>query len=197
VQDVYQVDGAPMVAGRVESGVLKSDTTLRFLPDDTPRRVLGIEQYPDGSLSAAESGECVGLRLDGDPPERGQVGCPPDDMPGLSTSFHGTVFWLAPEPLRLEEDDLVFKCATQERPCTVEELSVRMDSSTLERLPTDEGRLQETEVGEVVFRTREPVVLESFYDVQELGRFVLERGHDVVAGGIVTHPEAQSAMQER
>lgn len=197
VQDVYQVDGAPMVAGRVESGVLKSDTTLRFLPDDTPRRVLGIEQYPDGSLSAAEAGECVGLRLDGDPPERGQVGCPPDDTPGLSTSFHGTVFWLAPEPLRLEEDDLVFKCATQERPCTVQELSVRMDSSTLERLPADEGRLQETEVGEVVFRTREPVVLESFYDVQELGRFVLERGHDVVAGGIVTHPEAQSAMQER
>ena len=41
----------------------------------------------------------------------------------------------------------------------------------------------------MVIETESPVVLESFYDVQELGRFVLLRGHDVVAGGIVTHPD--------
>jgi len=38
----------------------------------------------------------------------------------------------------------------------------------------------------MVLETDEPVVVESFYDVAELGRFVLVRGHDVVAGGIVT-----------
>ena len=36
-------------------------------------------------------------------------------------------------------------------------------------------------------RSAGPVVLESFYDVRELGRFVLVRDRDVVAGGIVTH----------
>ncbi len=193
VQDAYEVNGETIVVARVESGMLQSGSTLKFLPGDVPRRIREIKQYLVDDMPAAEAGECVGLSVDGEPPTRGQVGCPEGDSPGLSTSFHGTVFWLSPEPLRLGEDDLVFKCATQERPCTVKELRGRMDSSTLEHLSAEDGRLAETEVGEVVFQTQEPVVLESFYDVPELGRFVLVRGHDVVAGGIVTHPEVQGA----
>ena len=38
---------------------------------------------------------------------------------------------------------------------------------------------------EVTLRTERPLVIESFHAVPELGRFVLVRGHDIVAGGIV------------
>ena len=148
-----------------------------------------VRQYLKDDLSRAEAGECVGAVFDAEPPARGQVGCPPDDAPAMTRRFRCTVFWLSPEPLRLAQDELEFRCATQEQPCRVAAIEERIDSSRLEHLNAAAGLLEETEVGELVLETDEPVVLESFYDVQELGRFVLVRGRDVVAGGIVTHPQ--------
>jgi sulfate adenylyltransferase subunit 1 (EFTu-like GTPase family) len=154
--------------------------------------VRAIKQYGEPDLAEAEAGQCVGVILDEDGLRRGQVGCPADDMVRAARRFHASVFWLAPVPLEVggsHRRALTIKCATQEQPCCVAALDERIDSSTLERLPAQENRLQETEVGQVVIETAEPVVVESFYDVQELGRFVLVRGRDVVAGGIVTRAE--------
>ncbi len=197
VQDVYEdpEDPAQRIAvGRVESGTLRSGQRLRFLPDGGVRTVLAVRQYAREDLSRAEAGECIGILCDGAPAERGQVGCPAvaqgqEDEANVTDRFRASVFWLSATPLDLGGAGwpLTFKCATQARPCRAAALRERVDSATLQHLPTDAGRLEETEVGEVVLETARPVVLESFYDVQELGRFVLVRGRDVVAGGIVTH----------
>ncbi len=189
VQDVYEMNGTPIVAGRVESGVLRAGQRLRFLPGDRCLRVQRIRTYLEEELEQAEAGQCVGLEFAEEPPPRGAVGCPEDDSPHLTSRFQCTVFWLAPDPLKLGDENLVFKCATQEQPCRVARLEERLDSGTLELLDPTAGRLEETEVGELILETGGPVALESFYDVQELGRFVLVRGKDVVAGGIVTHPD--------
>ncbi|MHC4789424.1 MAG: GTP-binding protein [Planctomycetota bacterium] len=190
VQDVYEADGAGrMVVGRVESGVLRSGEGLRFLPGERTWTVPPIKRYGEEDSSSAEPGECIGLLFEGEAPRRGQVGCPEADLPALTRRFGASVFWLSPSPLRQEageEDGLAFRCATQEQPCRVVEVQERIDSGTLEHLPLDDAGLRETEVGELILETDAPVVVESFYDVQELGRFVLARGQDVVAGGIVT-----------
>jgi len=39
----------------------------------------------------------------------------------------------------------------------------------------------------VVIKVNEPIVIENFNNVTELGRFVLVKGYDVVAGGIITN----------
>jgi sulfate adenylyltransferase subunit 1 (EFTu-like GTPase family) len=128
--------------------------------------------------------------VDGDGLARGNVGCPEGDTPHLTGRFGASVFWLSPEPFDMEADaeGLKLRCATQETPCRIAEIRERVDSGSLAHLATDNGRLEGTEVGEVVLEVAEPLVLESFYDVEELGRFVLVRNKDVVAGGIVTHP---------
>ncbi len=197
VQDVYEDAEEPdrrIVVGRVESGTLREGQRLRFLPDDEVRTVLTIRQYARGNLETAGPGECIGLVCDAGTPERGQVGCPADAQgqggkANVTDRFRASVFWLSATPLELGNADwpLTFKCATQAQPCRAAAIRERVDSGTLEHLPPDAGRLEETEVGELVLETAGPVVLESFYDVQELGRFVLVRGRDVVAGGIVTH----------
>jgi len=195
VQDVYPWSGPEadhIAVGRVESGRLRAGQRLRFVPGEQLRTVRAIKQYGEPDLAEAEAGQCVGVILDEDGLRRGQVGCPADDMVRAARRFHASVFWLAPVPLEVggsHRRALTIKCATQEQPCCVAALDERIDSSTLERLPAQENRLQETEVGQVVIETAEPVVVESFYDVQELGRFVLVRGRDVVAGGIVTRAE--------
>ncbi len=188
VQDVYERDDAPIVAGRVESGVLERGRTLRFVPAGRSLEVKQVRQYLNDRLERAEPGECVGVLFDGDPPARGQVGCPPDDTPAVTRRFGATVFWMASDPLRSGEDGLTFQCATQELPVRVGDIRERIDSGSLQHLDPDDG-LEETEVGQLVLETAAPVALESFYDVQELGRFVLVKDRHVVAGGIVTHPE--------
>jgi sulfate adenylyltransferase subunit 1 (EFTu-like GTPase family) len=62
----------------------------------------------------------------------------------------------------------------------------RVDSSTLEHIEKNASELNAFEVGEVTISTESPLVTEDFTDVPELGRFVLLRGQDVAAGGIVT-----------
>jgi len=191
VQDVYAHDGEQFVVGRVESGTVKRGQSIRFLPGGQVQTVREVRQFMREDMPEAVAGECVALLLDGEPPQRGQVGCPEDSKAAMTSRLRASVFWLAPEPLTLtkDTDGLALRCATQETPCRAAELVERVDSGSLAHLPTDEGTLGETEVGEMVIETESPVVVESFYDVQELGRFVLVKGHSVVAGGIVTQPE--------
>jgi sulfate adenylyltransferase subunit 1 (EFTu-like GTPase family) len=186
VQDVYDGRQGSLVVGRVESGVLNKGQLLRFLPAGMTRTVAHIVKYGEEELAQAAAGECVGIDLSDELPRRGQIGCPTDALPSPTTRFAASVFWLAPQPLALDEQEgLAVRCATQQQPCRIVELSRRLDSSTLEPIDARDA-LEETEVGEVVLETEAPLVVESFYDVQELGRFVLVRGRDVVAGGIVT-----------
>ncbi|MBD3247205.1 hypothetical protein GF378_01135, partial [Candidatus Pacearchaeota archaeon] len=44
--------------------------------------------------------------------------------------------------------------------------------------------IQNREVGNVIIKTEKPIVVEDFNNMQELGRFVLER-NDTCAGGII------------
>ena len=191
VQDVYAHDGEQFVVGRVESGIVRKGQRICFLPGAEVRTVREIRQFMREDMPEAVAEECIALLLDGEAPQRGQVGCPEDRQPELTRRLRASVCWLAPEPLALDDQaqGMAFRCATQETPFRAAELRERVDSGSLAQLPTDEGRLAETEVGELVIETDSPVVVESFYDVQELGRFVLVRGRQVVAGGIVTHPQ--------
>jgi len=191
VQDVYAHDGEQFVVGRVESGIVRKGQRICFLPGAEVRTVREIRQFMHEDMPEAVAEECIALLLDGEAPQRGQVGCPEDRQPDLTRRLRASVFWLAPEPLALDDQapDMAFRCATQETPCRAAELRERVDSGSLAQMPTDQGRLAETEVGELVIETDSPAVVESFYDVQELGRFVLVRGRQVVAGGIVTHPQ--------
>jgi len=186
IQDIYVRGEDRIAVGRVESGVLRKGQQLRFVPGDEVRTVKEIRQFMRQDMAQAEAGECIGLICDADGLRRGQVGCPPEDKLTMTRRLGASVFWLSPRALETERERLVFKCATQEVSCRVASIVERLDSSTLELLDPGAGRLQETEVGHLVLEFEDPVVVESFYDVQELGRFVLVRGRDVVAGGIVT-----------
>jgi translation elongation factor EF-1alpha len=84
-------------------------------------------------------------------------------------------------------ETLTLRLGTQETPCRIETIGKRIDSSTLDVIEENARTLGETEVGEVLVRTERPVAFELFSDIPELGRFVLERGNDIVAGGIITH----------
>jgi len=81
---------------------------------------------------------------------------------------------------------LTIRCSTQETSCRIESINKRIDSSTLEVIAEDADAIGNLDVAEVVIKTKKPLAITSFNDVQELGRFVLVQDENIYAGGIVT-----------
>ncbi len=187
VQLLHQVEGEEVVMGRVEAGKLRRGQELVFLPSGKRSRVKKILEFGAEGREAAEAGRSTGIVLD--PPgrvERGEVAVSPGEEPPVTSRFPASVFWMSPVPFRIEKE-ILLRVSTQEVPARIVEIRERVDSSTLEILEENAKALHDTESGEVVIETARPVVVESFYKTKELGRFVLVRGHDVVAGGIIAH----------
>jgi bifunctional enzyme CysN/CysC len=181
VQDVYRHD-TPTVVGRVLSGVIAQGDELAVCPTGATVKVTGVRRFPD-NRAPAESGESVGLLVDGGLPGRGDVLASPTDMPRSSPEVVGRVFWLAEEPLTVGEE-LALRCATQCVNVRVAEVADALDTATLDPLPAT-GRLARMELATVTLSAAKPVVVERFERLPGLGRFVLERGGVPTGFGIV------------
>jgi translation elongation factor EF-1alpha len=81
---------------------------------------------------------------------------------------------------------LTIRCATQETSCKIESINKRINSSTLEIIEENAEVIKNLEVGEVIVKTKKPLAIKDFNDVQELGRFVLVHDENICAGGIIT-----------
>jgi translation elongation factor TU len=185
VQGVYSSGKKQITGGRVESGTASVGQRVVSLPANLELEVATLEKFLEDP-PMLEIGESGGFTFRGaETVTRGQVLADPASPPRVFTEFPATVFWMSPKPLHADEA-LVFRCTTQEVSCHVAGISRRLNSSTLDVIEENAPTLEDTEVGEMIVQTEEPVVLEEHSYVPELGRFVLERGHDVVAGGIIT-----------
>ena len=185
VQDIYDVDGERIVAGRIESGRLRDGDRLMLWPAGDAVTVASIREF-GRERHDAECGESIGLTL-AEPVDvtRGMLLADAGARPAIATSLHASVFWMSVYPVRVG-DPLTFRCTTQEISCRIANIARRIDSSTLELLEENAGVLKETEVGEVVIETDAPVITEPYAEIPELGRFVLERNNTIVAGGIIS-----------
>ena len=188
IQDVYKVKEKRILVGRIEAGTIKKGQNIMFLPQDSETTVSSIEVLWDDP-EAAEAGESIGITLDEQLfLERGAVACTKDNMPKVVDRIRANVFWMSKIPFNVSEK-IILRIATQEVECVIESIEKKIDSSTLEVLEENANELSEREVGQMIIKTDEPIVVENFNDVQELGRFVLVKGMDVTAGGIITDTE--------
>jgi sulfate adenylyltransferase large subunit len=186
VQDVYKVGDKRILVGRVENGRIKKGQGIFFLPSRKETMVNSVEMFLE-ERNESEAGESIGVTLD-DPffIERGEIACEKDQQPSVVDKFRANIFWMSRVPFNINEK-ITIRCATQEMSCKIEQIEKRTDSSTLEIIEEDATKLLPTEVGTVIIKTKSPIVVENFNDVKELGRFVLLRDNDTVAGGVVTH----------
>jgi bifunctional enzyme CysN/CysC len=183
VQDVYQVNDRKILVGRVEAGEIRQGDVLTFLPRQIRAKVRSIEVLWKEKTSA-EAGECIGITTD-EPLEieRGAVACAGAAAPRIISMLQTNLFWMSSRPFRPGER-LLLRVATQEVPVEIT-IEKKMDSSSLDEITEHPGVVMETEIAQVTMRTAQPVVIEDFAEVQELGRFVLVRDMDIVAGGII------------
>jgi sulfate adenylyltransferase subunit 1 (EFTu-like GTPase family) len=183
-QDVYRSDQENVVVGKVVAGVIKQGQRVIIMPSLREARVSAIKVFP-GTLRQARAGKNIGLILDNAVPvKRGEVLVDKKALPVSTRSVRGEVFWLSEAPLVLNAA-LMLRCATQETECTVVRIQNRSSSVTLEVIEADAHRLEANEIGAVTLQARDPLIMEKFSYLEELGRFTLERENNTAGVGVV------------
>jgi sulfate adenylyltransferase large subunit len=186
VQDVYSFDKR-IIAGRVESGIIKKGDRIKVLPSGEETQVKSVEEYLK-NVTQAESGKSIGITTEDKLfIDRGNVIVNSSDLPAVTSRIKANVFWMDRIPFKKGES-LRFRCATQDVNCEIEKIIKVINSSTLELIAEDASEIKNREVANIIIRTDKPVVVENFNKMEELGRFVLGR-EDTCAGGIITELE--------
>jgi small GTP-binding protein len=180
VQDIYQIDSGKIVVGRVEAGRLRTGDEIVFKPVNNKSRVKKIMIFPR-EVTEAVSGDSIGIVVDGEV-KRGDVAGPPEKPPVAVTSFWGELALL--EGTLLKGDELEMKCGTKRAQCRVAEIKERISSETGEVIGKNIEQIEENEAAIVVFQS-EPVVVEAFSEIPELGRFVIARGKKNIGAGVI------------
>jgi sulfate adenylyltransferase subunit 1 (EFTu-like GTPase family) len=132
-------------------------------------------------VAEAGDGECIGVELSCKvPPKRGDV-----LMEESSASTDKTVsvhaFWASAEPLRPGQE-LVVECRTQS--VVFEVISV---ADELEQAGTKLTELAGGDVGQVVLKSRGPVLVESEPEGTPMSRLVFHRNGQMAGCGVVAH----------
>ncbi|SNQ61436.1 sulfate adenylyltransferase subunit 1 [Candidatus Methanoperedens nitratireducens] len=183
VQDIYSFDKR-IIAGRVESGIIRKGDKIKVLPSGEETRVKSVEEYLK-NVTEAEAGKSTGIITEDKLfIDRGNVIVSPRDLSAVTSRIKANVFWMDRVPFKKGES-LMFRCATQEVNCEIENISRVINSSTLELIAEDADEIKNREVASIIIKTDKPVVVENFNKMEELGRFVLGR-EDTCAGGIIT-----------
>ncbi|MHC4753198.1 MAG: GTP-binding protein [Planctomycetota bacterium] len=187
VQDIYDIDDEKVLVGRVASGRIKAGQEVIFHPLGKSAIVAKIRKCDENS-QVAVAGESIGLVLKNfgslKALKRGEVACTIDSSPSVSNTVVATVFWMNGQPLQKDET-LDFKCATQQVLCKVKKIGDRINSSSLDLIAKDADELRETEVAKLTLKMNCYVSTDPFEEIAEMGRFVLMRDKDIVAGGVL------------
>jgi len=185
VQDIYPYEGTQtIIACKIETGTLQTQTDVVFNPLGQTGRLNQILVY-GSDVERAEPGDPVGLIVDGvDAVERGDVLSYPHNQPNVVTHLVAEVILFSDTPLQ-EGDEITLRYGTAEKQCRVQKIRSEMDPVRLTISSQNPRLLRGNSVGVIELSAQEPLCLEKYSDVPQLGRFIIEDKRGAVAAGIV------------
>ena len=180
VQDTYAVDSERVVVGRVEAGTLRRGDEVIFQPSGVRGEIRKIKVFR-GEMEKAEQGDSVGIVLDKEVKRGdvcGLVGAPP--VP--TEEFLGEAVLL--EKNLRKGDSLELRCGTRRVRCEIKEIKEKINSETGEVVERQPAEIGENDAATILFAT-EPLVVEKFSEIPELGRFILVKDRNIGAGVVL------------
>jgi elongation factor 1-alpha len=192
VQDVYTITGVGTVpVGRVETGVLKPDMKIIFMPSNKVGEVKSIEMHHE-MLQSATPGDNVGFNVRGiarNDIRRGDVAGPVDNPPTVAKSFTAQIMVLNHPSVLTVGYTPVFHCHTAQVACTFTELSKKLDPKTGTVKEENPQFLKTGDAAIVKITPTKPLVIETAKDFPQLGRFAVRDMGQTVAAGVVISVE--------
>lgn len=171
--------------GSVISGTIRSGEVLKFEPAGVQARIYEMSRAGK-KIEEAKCGESIGLALGCNEVKRGDVGghlnTPPTHCESAKVEFTLTAGSVSVEDL------LYLKCGAKKVICGVDVIESRI--STLDGSLQEHYPKQIRTNGTAIARFKlEPIVLEEFSEMPELGRFALSSGGRAIGLGIVLEVE--------
>jgi len=163
--------------GRVESGIMRKGDEVLFQPSNVKGRIEKIKVF-QCELPEANTGDSVGIVVDKEV-KRGDVCGLMKASPIPVTEFLGEAVLLQ-QSIR-KGDKVELRCATRRVQCDIKEIRERINSETGEIMEKHPSSITENDAAIIRFAT-EPLVVEKFSEIPELGRFVLVRNRNIGAG---------------
>ena len=210
VQGVYEMDGKRILVGRIESGEIRKDMELFILPagralDSTPFchfrpplchsreggnpedpvngkcRVSNIMKFMQDDLNAASYGESIGLIVEnGDQVQRGNV-LSGDTTARASREFEALLFWFEGS---YNNDTVTIKHTTQSSTASMT-IHSKVDPAFIDHVIQNPADIAIGEVAHVTLAMNQPLIIDSFTEIKEMGRFVIESNNVPVSFGII------------
>jgi elongation factor 1-alpha len=192
VQDVYTITGVGTVpVGRVETGVLKPNDKIIFMPSGKVGEVKSVEMHHT-QLQQAIPGDNVGFNVRGiakNDVKRGDVAGPVDNPPTVAKSFTARIMVLNHPSVITAGYTPVFHCHTAQVACTIEAILKKLDPKTGATLEENPQTIKTGDAAVVKIRPTKPLVIELAKDFPQLGKFAIRDMGITVAAGMVIEVE--------
>jgi len=181
VQDIYSVGSERIIVGRVESGLLQKGDEVIFEPSGIKGVIERIIVF-DADLEEAGTGDSIGVVIKASGVKRGDVFGLLETPPKPVNEFLGEAVLL--DKSMKKGDTLELRCGTAKVACKIKEIKEKINLETGEVMGERSEEIFEHDAATIVFAT-EPVVVEEFAEIPELGRFVLVKADKNIGAGVV------------
>jgi elongation factor 1-alpha len=188
IQDVFTITGHGTVpVGRVETGILKVNQSVCFMPSGARGEVKKIEMHHQ-ELQQAVPGDNVGFNVknvDKKDVRRGEVVGPSDKPPTVAAEFTAQIVVLEHPTAIGKGYTPVFHLHTAQVACTFVEILEKKDPKTGQTQQKNPDFIKTGDVAIVRIKPLKPVVVEKFSEFPPLGRFAIRDMGQTVAAGVV------------
>jgi len=189
IQAVYKFDDRRIVAGRVESGSLKTGDEIVIMPAGKIAKIRTVEGWPATPVSAQQgAGRSVGITLDRELfLERGDVIAHASASVRDTRRLKARIFWLHDTPVTAGTTMLV-RLGTMESRATVVAIENAVDPGELSSVGT--SSIGRNHVGEIDISLAHPVAADTYVDNPRTGRLVIEVNGRIAGGGLILSVDA-------
>ena len=187
IQDVYSITGVGTVpVGRVETGIMKVNDKLVFVPSGAQGEVKSIEMHHE-QATEAHPGDNIGFNVRGvgkGDIKRGDVACHPQSAAKPVKEFTAQIIVLNHPSVISKGYTPVFHVHTSQVACTVIEIVKKMDPKTGAAVTENADYLKTGDAAIIKIKPTKPLVIEKQSDMPELARFAIRDMGQTVAAGI-------------
>ncbi len=188
VQDIYKFtaagDDRRIIAGTVQSGILRCGDEVTFFPSNKTSRVKTFEHFNGQAPVEAGPSQAVGLTFEDELYLRpGEMLCKTGEPgPHVASRFRANLFWLGRSPLIFHKRYKI-KINSAQAVAEMTEIRQVLDAAVLSS--TKKTCVDRHDVAECVFETAKPVAFDLTSELETTARFVIVDQFEIAGAGII------------
>ena len=187
IQDVYSITGVGTVpVGRVETGTMKVNDPVVFIPSGAKGEVKSIEMHHE-QAQEAKPGDNIGFNVRGVNKKdirRGDVLCHEKDAAKPVKEFEAQIIVLNHPSVISKGYTPVFHIHTSQIACTITEIVKKLDPKTGATAQENPDFIKTGDAAIIKVKPTKPVVIEKQSEIPQLARFAIRDMGQTVAAGI-------------